>query len=77
MDIACGTGNYSIELATLGHLVTAIDLDQQMVEITKAKALNLGLNVNVFKKDMLSLNLEKPFDTIFCIGNSLIGNIKS
>ena len=38
LDIACGSGGYSIELAKLGHNVTAVDLDIEMVTLAKQKA---------------------------------------
>lgn len=75
LDIACGTGGYSIELGKLGYHVTAVDLDSQMVENLKTKVSNLDFKVKFLQANMLDLNnkLEKnSFETAFCIGNSIV-----
>jgi len=51
LDIGCGTGNYSIEAAKLGALVTGIDLSSEMLKIAKEKAINAGLNIKFMKMD--------------------------
>jgi glycine/sarcosine N-methyltransferase len=76
LDIACGSGGYSIELAKSGHKVTAVDLDEEMVALTKQKANLESLEVNSFKCDMKELKTKfadsQGFDFIFCIGNSIV-----
>lgn len=74
LDIACGTGGYSLELAKQGNKVTAIDLDDNMVEELKTKALESNLNINGLTGNMLELNyiLNSQYDFAFCIGNSLV-----
>jgi glycine/sarcosine N-methyltransferase len=74
LDIACGTGGYSIELANLGYKVTAVDLDHKMVEALKAKIVNENLAINIFQGDMLELKdkVIKQYDLAFCIGNSIV-----
>lgn len=72
LDIACGAGLYSVELAKLGYSLTAVDLDVKMVEKAKINAIKNDLNINVVLANMLSLDkLEYKFDTAFCIGNSI------
>lgn len=74
LDIACGTGGYSLELARQGNKVTAVDLDDKMVKELKTKALESNLNVNALRGNMLELNdiLNSQYDLAFCIGNSLV-----
>lgn len=72
LDVACGTGGYSIELANMGYDVTAVDLDREMIESLNAKKNN---NVKFFQGNMLALKDKlnpESIDTIFCIGNSLV-----
>ncbi len=37
LDIACGSGGYSVALAKDGYSVTAVDLDEKMVESALVK----------------------------------------
>lgn len=70
LDVACGSGSYSLALQDLGHNVTAIDLDSTMIQKLKEK--NHG-NIHCRAMNMLHIDkLEKKFQGIFCIGNSLV-----
>lgn len=75
LDIACGTGNYAIELAKKGYIVDGVDLDAAMVEEAKEKAKTENLNINFVQgnmKNIKDLFLEKKYDLVYCIGNSLV-----
>jgi ubiquinone/menaquinone biosynthesis C-methylase UbiE len=73
LDIACGTGNYSIALARAGHHVDAIDLDEKMIQQANEKAQNL--DVHFIQGDMTKIKeqlLGSSYELIFCIGNSIV-----
>jgi glycine/sarcosine N-methyltransferase len=74
LDIACGTGGYSIGLAERGHRVTGSDLERAMILRAREKARDLSVPPDFRVMDMLSMTetLEPGFDRIFCIGNSLV-----
>jgi glycine/sarcosine N-methyltransferase len=74
LDVACGSGGYSIELAIQGYNVTAIDLDYNMIEGLREKAVNHKLNIKAFQGNMLELRnkINSRYDLAFCIGNSLV-----
>ena len=78
LDLACGTGTYSIEIAKGGHSVIGIDLDKAMIDKAKAKAEAVGggaLDINFYAEDMRkfkALSGEGLYDVIFCVGNSLV-----
>jgi len=74
LDIACGTGGYSLTLARQGHRLIGIDLDRAMIEAARDKARNEDLEVSFKVLDMRAVaeNLEGRFGLIFCIGNSLV-----
>jgi len=76
LDVACGTGTYSLEMAKLGHFVTAVDLDAKMIELMREKILanHLDERVRPIHGNMLALRqiLNSRFDVAFCIGNSLV-----
>ena len=42
LDLACGTGNYSIELAKRGLIITGLDCSQRMIESASLKDANIG-----------------------------------
>jgi glycine/sarcosine N-methyltransferase len=74
LDLACGTGNYSIALAELGCSVTAVDLDESMVHNLNKKAQQQNLDIDAHVMDMKSIDKlnNNKYDMILCIGNSLV-----
>ncbi len=69
LDVACGSGGYSKKLKNLGYNVTAIDLDNAM--ISQLKEIDGEIDARVL--NMLDIDrLNKKFDLIFCIGNSMV-----
>lgn len=75
LDIGCGTG--TILLAFRNRFSTAIglDLDEELLKIAEEKRVCLpGNNAAFINGNMLnleSLAVEKPFDAITCLGNTL------
>ncbi len=74
LDIACGTGTYARELATLGFRVTGIDIEERMIRLANSK--DLPQAAEFYVADMTGgAASEKVFgrkyDGIYCIGNSL------
>ncbi len=74
VDVACGSGGYAIELAKLGYNVTAVDIDEKMIEKTKSKASDEGMDICAFKCDMRNLGgtVAEENDCVYCIGNSIV-----
>lgn len=74
LDIACGTGGYSVELAKRGYNLTSVDLDYKMTEEAAKKAKSGSLPMEVIQADMTSLSsyINSKYDMAFCIGNSLV-----
>jgi SAM-dependent methyltransferase len=74
LDVACGSGGYSVELAKAGYSVTGIDLDDKMIGLAVKRAESSGFEVDFVKCDMLDIGtaLSGKFNLIFCIGNSIV-----
>lgn len=77
LDIACGTGAYSVRLAKAGHDVWGVDADPEMIRLAGLKAAANYVPVKFFAGDMLELDkglgsTGGKFDCIFCIGNSIV-----
>jgi ubiquinone/menaquinone biosynthesis C-methylase UbiE len=73
LDVACGTGTYAIELAKAGHKVSGIDLDSEMIALANKKA--QGLEASFIQGDMTKVKYIfewESFNSVFCIGNSLV-----
>lgn len=71
LDIMCGYGRHSIELAKRGFNVTAVDnLSDYIIEIQE-KSNSQKLKINCIHSDVLKLKLEKNYDAIICMGNSI------
>jgi ubiquinone/menaquinone biosynthesis C-methylase UbiE len=65
LDIGCGTGFLSLQLASLGHRVFGIDTAQEMLALAQAKALRAGLRVTLREADAEHLPYEdQVFDLV-------------
>jgi 2-polyprenyl-3-methyl-5-hydroxy-6-metoxy-1,4-benzoquinol methylase len=62
IDIGCGTGRHSIELAKRGYTVTGIDLSESQLELAKEKAIAQGLQVDFQRHDARQLPFKDEFD---------------
>jgi len=56
LDVACGTGGPTLELARRGYNVTGADLHEEMLEVAKEKAGREGFNVRFVKCDARELS---------------------
>lgn len=70
LDVGCGTGRHSIELAKRGYNTTGIDLSESMLEKAKQKARESNLDVEFLKHDARDLPFDECFDAVlmFCEG---------
>ena len=62
IDVGCGTGRHSIELAKRGYKVTGIDLSESQLERAKEKAKDQNLNIDFQKYDARNLSFKNEFD---------------
>jgi len=62
IDIGCGTGRHSIELARRGYKVTGIDLSESQLARAKAKAKAQNLQIDFQKHDARKLPFKNEYD---------------
>ncbi len=77
LDVGCGTGLYSLELARRGAIqVTGIDVSEKMIEICKerAKQENLTAKTRFIQVDIMDFKTDSRFD--ITIGMGLLDYIK-
>jgi len=67
IDIGCGTGRHSIELARRGYTVTGIDLSQSLLNRARLKSSALGLHINFQQIDARKLPFKNEFDLAMMI----------
>ncbi len=65
LDAGCGTGRVAIELARRGLDVVGTDLDQDMIDVARAKAPGLTW----VHADLIELDLAHRFDAVVLAGN--------
>lgn len=70
LDVGCGLGEASVYFALKGAQVTATDLSQGMLDVTRALAHRNGVEVNTHQANAESVGLppETKFDVIY-VGN--------
>ncbi|MCK9192605.1 MAG: class I SAM-dependent methyltransferase [Nevskia sp.] len=71
LDVGCGTGRDTIQLASRFNRVVAIDVADKMIEIAKRQA--NSDNVIFFREDIQNLRLPDEFNTIWA--NAVIHHI--
>lgn len=64
LDLCCGIGRHSLELARRGYRVTAVDRTQCYLEQAKDKAAAEGLSIEFVKEDMRRFCRAESFDCV-------------
>ena len=67
LDVGCGTGRHSIELAIRGYSVTGVDLSAGMLAQAKAAAKHAGVTVAWIKCGATRFRSAEPFDGAICL----------
>lgn len=62
IDVGCGTGRHSLELARRGYPVVGIDLSESLLHKAREKAAGSGLNVSFLHHDARQLPFHDEFD---------------
>ncbi|HVJ21411.1 MAG TPA: methyltransferase domain-containing protein [Polyangiaceae bacterium] len=66
LDVPCGTGRHSLELARRGHHVTGVDFNPAVLDTGRAEAAAEGLGVDFRRGDMRGLDFDGEFDAAIC-----------
>ena len=70
LDLACGQGRISLELARRGHSVLGCDYSEQFVATARSAARRERLDARFIRRDMRSLTYEYEFDSVISIFTS-------
>jgi SAM-dependent methyltransferase len=68
LDVGCGPGRHSIELAERGYRVTGVDISETFIDLANAEAADRGLtNASFVVGDARSLSFEGQFDLVLSL----------
>lgn len=77
LDLGCGAGRHSIELARRGYQVTGIDVSAFMLCEARKRTTEAGVDVAVLRLDLTNLGSwfseDGPFDAAICLCESGLG----
>src|SRR5262245_47277186 len=71
LDIMCGYGRHSLELARRGLNITAIDNLVDYINEVKDTSNKESLKIDAICEDALDVQIDKQYDAVLCMGNSL------
>lgn len=70
LDVCCGPGRISVELASLGMDVTGVDITVPFLDAARESACAEGVRLNLVKCDMRSFTTDRKFDSAINVYNS-------
>jgi ubiquinone/menaquinone biosynthesis C-methylase UbiE len=73
LDLGCGTGRFTIEMAKRGYAMTGLDITREMLDIAKMKARQMGLKVKFLKADIKNFTLSEKAEVAWARGS--VGDI--
>ena len=76
LDLACGFGRHSLELARRGFAVTGVDITPSYIRFAEEVAQKEGLNARFFCQDIREANFEQTFDAVLNMADGAIGYLE-
>ena len=73
LDVACGHGRHSLELARRGFRVTGVDLSPRSLELAREAAQRESLDVEFVERDARELDFDAEFDAAINLFTSVMG----
>jgi SAM-dependent methyltransferase len=67
LDLGCGHGRHSIELAKRGFDVTGVDLVEGFLDVGRKAAEETGVKVNFVRGDIAGFETHEPYDAALCL----------
>lgn len=72
LDLACGTGRHSIELASRGFSVLGVDIAADLLEVAEADGASID-GVSFQRADLRELDFDSEFDVVLNLNDGAIG----
>jgi SAM-dependent methyltransferase len=64
LDLGCGSGRRTIELARRGHRVLGVDPDERALSVARASAKDEKLNIHFMKADTRAISYRSEIDAV-------------
>lgn len=77
LDLACGFGRHSLELAHRGFDVTGVDITPQYVEYAEEQAEKEKLNARFICSDIRDVSFENEFDVVLNMADGAVGYLEN
>jgi 2-polyprenyl-3-methyl-5-hydroxy-6-metoxy-1,4-benzoquinol methylase len=77
LDVGCGTGRHSIELARRGYRMTGVDVSVGMLDEARKQAAAAGVDVTWIESDATMLSLQEQYDAAICLCEGAFGLLGS
>jgi SAM-dependent methyltransferase len=73
LDLACGTGRHSLELARRGFAVVGVDISSDLLEIAESDAAAQSLQASFVEVDLRELDFHDEFDLVLNLNDGAVG----
>jgi len=73
LDLGCGTGRHSVELAKRGYQITGVDISSGMLAEAKKAAKKAGVEVEWIHADAAQFKSDRLFDAAICLCEGAFG----
>ncbi len=77
LDLACGFGRHSLELARRGFSVTGVDITPSYIQFAKERAQEEGLYADFLCCDIREIQFEQEFDVVLNMADGAIGYLEN
>lgn len=70
LDIPCGHGRHTLELAKRGFCLTGLDISAEFIQTLTKQMSATALPIQLIQGDILTVDIVGQFDGAYCLGNS-------
>ncbi len=77
LDLACGFGRHSLELAGRGFDVTGVDITPAYINYANEQAKKKNLNARFICSDIREINFENEFDVVLNMADGAVGYLEN
>ncbi len=76
LDLACGYGRHSLELASRGYSVTGVDITEAYIDDATKTAKEMSLDTTFICSDIRNVSFSEEFDVVLNLADGAIGYLE-